>query len=227
MRKLILLALPLFILTSCKTTNEPETPQHTGPKVGSTFSYDYEMRDGENVLLDEGSIVSTLVKVNHSLAGKGNVLVYVDNEGDSSFFAKENNGNVSVYLDAEAADVLNFTSPFWINFPISGSGGENRVLAQQQVEYNGVPATLRATLRSNFEGNDAITMGGKNYTVKQGSAVIRMDLLVNGQVIDGYDLLQGNLYWMPELNAMYATTQRVELEDTRAYAQELTGANIK
>lgn len=230
MRKLILLLLPALLLTSCRTEDSPSGPGNntsTGPKTGSTFTYDYEVRGSENQIIDEGSLVKTLVKTNATAYGKSNVLIYVDNNGDSSWYAKEANGNVSNYVDQTSAETIGLGQGFWITFPTSGSGGENRVIAQQQIEFEGVPATLRATLTSEFEGNESITMGSKPYPVKRAGATIALDILVVGQVVNSGELMTGSFWWIPELNASAGSLQELTAEETYVLAQELTEVNIK
>lgn len=228
MRKLILLLLPIFLLTSCRTSTEPgDNPSSSAPKVGSTFSYDYAVIGQDNTKLDSGSIVTELVKTNETFAGKSNVLIYADNEGDFTHFAKESNGNISVYIDADASDNMGFVQPFWINFPISGSGGENRVLAQEQVDYQGVTATLRAVLTSEFAATESATIGNKSYVVKSANTNISLEIVVAGQVAESADILNGTLWWMPELNACYATQQEITGDERMTFVQELTGVNIK
>jgi hypothetical protein len=226
MRKLILLLLPFFLLTSCRTTTEPDDNQNA-PKVGSTFSYDYDVRGQDNNVIESGSIVTELVKTNHSFAGKSNVLVFVDNEMDTTYFAKESNGNISAYIDTDASGNLGMTQPFWINFPISGSGGEDRVIAQQQIDYNGAPATLRAVLTSEFDGTQSTSVSGKPVTVKRAVTTIRLEVIVVGLVVETVEILNGSLSWMPELNACYATEQAIQLEERMVYSQEITSMNIK
>jgi hypothetical protein len=230
MRKLILLLLPVFLLTSCRTGDDPTGPGNTttsGPKVGSTFSYDYEVRGSENQIIDNGSFVTSLVKTNATAYGKSNVLIYVDNDGDTSWYAKEANGNVSNYVNQESAEMIGLAQGFWINFPTSGSGGENRVIAQQQIDYQGVPATLRATLMSEFEGTESITIGTKAFPVKRAGAEIALDVLVGGQVVNSGVLMSGSFWWIPELNATAGSNQEVNGENTIFYTQELTEVNIK
>jgi hypothetical protein len=117
---------------------------------------------------------------------------------------------------------------FWINFPTSGSGGENdKVLAEQQVEFEGVPATLRATLSSAFEGNESITIGTKVYPVKRAGATIDIKVLIGGQEVNSGVLMDGSFWWIPELNATAGSQQELQGENTIFYAQELTNVNIK
>jgi hypothetical protein len=231
MRKLYLLLLPALFLTSCRTEDNPSSPgknTSTGPKTGSTFSYDYEVRGAENEIIDEGSTTTTLVKTNASAYGKSNVWIYVDNEGDTNWYAKEANGNVFSYVNQESAEMIGLAQGFWINFPTSGSGGDNdKVLAQQQIEFEGVPATLQATLSSEFEGNETITIGSKVYPVKRAGATIDIKVLIGGQEVNSGVLMDGSFWWIPELNATAGSQQELQGENTIFYAQELTEVNIK
>jgi hypothetical protein len=218
------------LLTSCRTEDNPSGPGNTtstGPKTGSTFSYDYEVRGSENQVIDEGSIVTTLVKTNATAYGKSNVLIYVDNEGDTNWYAKEANGNVSSYVNQESAEMIGLAQGFWINFPTSGVGGEDRVIAQQEITYQGVPAVLRATLSSAFEGNESITIGTKVYPVKRAGSEIALDVIIGGQVVNSGLLMSGSFWWIPELNATAGSNQEIEGENTIYYTQELTQVNIK
>jgi hypothetical protein len=104
MRKLYLLLLPALLLTSCRTEDNPSGPGNntsTGPKTGSTFSYDYVVRGAQNEIVDQGSTTTTLVKTNATAYGKSNVWIYVDNEGDTNWYAKEANGNISSYVNRQ------------------------------------------------------------------------------------------------------------------------------
>lgn len=230
MRKLILLLLPVFLLTSCRTEDNPSGPGNTtttGPKVGSTFSYDYAVRGSENQVIDEGSIVTTLVKTNATAYGKSNVWIYVDNDGDTNWYAKEANGNISSYVDQQSAEMIGLAQGFWINFPTSGSGGEDRVIAEQAIEYQGVPATLRATLTSEFEGTEQITIGSKVYPVKRAGSTIDLDVIIGGQAVNSGVMMSGSFWWIPDLNVTAGSNQEVNGENTIFYAQELTEVNIK
>lgn len=231
MRKLsLLLVFPLFLLASCRTEDNPTgsgTNTTPGPKTGSSFTYDYQVRGSENQILDEGTTTQTLVKTNASAYGKSKVWIYVDADNDSSFYAIESNGNVSTYIDAESAATVGLGQAFWIMFPTSGTGGENRVIAQEQIEYQGVPATLRARLTSEFEQNESITIGTKVYPVKQAGALIKLDVIVGGQVVNSGDLMKGSIFWVPELNASAGAEQLVQLENTMFYVEELSSLNLK
>lgn len=230
MRKLFLFLVPVFFLVSCKTEDNPSGPgtnTNSGPKTGSTFTYDYEVRGSENQVIDEGTQVSTLVKTNASAYGKSNVWIYVDDEGDTNWYAKESNGNVSSYVDQSSAEMIGLAQGFWINFPTSGSGGDNKVIAQQQIDYQGVPATLRATLTSAFEGTESITIGTKVHPVKRAGAEIALDVLIGGEVVNSSTLMSGSFWWIPDLNATAGSNQELSGEDTYFYTQELTEANIK
>ena len=230
MRKLFLLLIPAFLLTSCRTEDNPSGPGNstsTGPKTGSTFSYDYEVRGSENQIIDEGSYVSTLVKTNATAYGKSNVLIYVDNEGDTNWYAKEANGNISSYVDQESAEMVGLAQGFWINFPISGSGGDDRVIAEQEIEYQGIPATLRATLKSQFEGTETLTIGTKPYPVKRAGSTIELDVIIAGQAVNSGVMMSGSFWWIPELNATAGSEQELNGENTVYYTNELTEVNIK
>jgi hypothetical protein len=230
MRKLFLLLLPAFLLTSCRTEDNPSGPGNTttsGPKTGSTFSYDYVVRGAENEVLDEGTSLRTLVKANASAYGKSNVWIYVDDEGDTNWYAKEANGNVSTYVNQESAEMIGLAQGFWINFPTSGSGGEDRVIAQQEITYQGVPAVLRATLTSEFEGNESITIGTKPYAVKRAGSEIALDVLVGGEVMNSGLLMSGSFWWIPDLNVTAGSEQEIDGENTVYYAEEMTEVNIK
>ena len=231
MRKVLLLLLaPAFLLTSCRNEDDPTGPgsgTNSGPKTGSTFTYDYEVRGQENEIIDEGSTVQTLVKANTSAYGRSNVWIYVDNENDTNWYAKSSNGDVATYIDLASAETIGLGQAFWINFPTSGGPGEDRVLAEQEVEYHGVPAVLRATLNSEFGGNEQITIGTKTYPVKVASSTIELEVLVGGQVVNTGVLVDGSFWWIPELNASAGTQQMIEGENTYFFAQELVQVNVK
>jgi hypothetical protein len=230
MRKLILLLLPVFLLTSCRTEDNPTGPgnnTNTGPKTGSSFTYEYEVRGQENNIIDQGTTTSTLVKTNATAYGKSNVLIYVDEELDTNWYAKESNGNISTYVDKASAEMIGLTDGFWITFPISGAGAEERVIGEETITYDGVPATLRATLSTQFEGNTSITIGTKVYPVKRAGSEIDLTILIGGQEVQSTLLMSGSFWWIPELNASAGSNQELQAENTIFYAQELTEVNIK
>lgn len=158
------------------------------PKVGSQYIYNTFETDGTGVKIDgsDDTQIDIITAINQTFQGKSGVYI-VSEEGPLSYYAKEQNGDVSTYLDASAAGPFGDIVAGWKRLPY-GSKQQNVELLRRDtsfvVEIPGVPlpVTVTATITqiASYAGQTSMVVATKTYPLENVTLTTNVALNATG-----------------------------------------------
>lgn len=151
------------------------------PGTGSIFTYDTYETDamGTKVSGSDGVQEDIFVNTNTSYKGKSGVYV-VSEEGVLNYYAKELNGDVSVYLNASQGGPLGALVEGWKQMPYGSKQQNVQILSKDTtitVPGVPVPVTAKITQFASYAGQTTMQVMGKTYTVDNVTFTTRVDLV--------------------------------------------------
>lgn len=144
------------------------------PKVGSQYIYKIYETDESGVKIDGTDDIQTdiITAINQTYEGKSKVYI-VSEEGPLSYYAKEDNGDISTYLSAAQGGPFGNLVSGWKRLPY-GSKLQNVELTRRDtsftVEIPGVPipvsVTATITQIASYAGQTSMVVGSKTYPLE-------------------------------------------------------------
>jgi hypothetical protein len=153
----------------------------SGPTAGSSYTYNVYDTDaaGAKVPGTDATQVDVILETGITYEGKENVFV-VSEGGLLSYYSLEDNGDISVYLDAAQSGPLGAVIAGWKRLPY-GSKKTNVVLLEKDttitLEGVPVPVTVKIKQVASYTGETTVTIGGKSYNVDNVTFTTSADLL--------------------------------------------------
>jgi hypothetical protein len=153
------------------------------PGSGSIFTYDTYETDaaGSKIPGSEGEQQDIFVSTNTTYQGKSNVYI-VSEDGMLNHYAKETNGDVSIYLGAGQAGPMGDLITGWKRMPY-GSKLQNVELLRRDtvVDIPTGTSTVRAkatvTQLASFAGESSMMVAGKSYVVENVTFTTTIELV--------------------------------------------------
>jgi hypothetical protein len=173
------------------------------PGEGSTFSYSVVLTDTNGVSTPAPDQVLTIVANNLEYEGKTNVVEVADDAGSITYYHRDPNGDLSVYVDLSAAGAMGLSLPSgWYVIPL----GSKTEIKQSLWDTTGitlpgvpVPVDVSVTSDATYTGAQNVVGAGQTFATQAGALKITVTISALGGLIKANQIETGNVWYSKDL----------------------------
>lgn len=173
------------------------------PGEGSTFAYSVVVTDTNGVATAGPDQILTIAANNLEYQGKTNVVEVTDDAGGITYYHRDPNGDLSVYVDLSGAGAMGLSLPSgWYVIPL----GSKTEIKQTLFDTTGitipnvpVPVDVSVTSDATYTGAQNVVGAGQTFATQAGALKITITISALGGLIKVNQIETGNVWYSKDL----------------------------